>query len=63
MYELIPELKVQPRDRLRSERFPICSGSSSSAEKHRGMYSMNEVMDMAVRFGGVHGEAGDAFHP
>lgn len=50
MYELIPELKVQPRDRLRSERFPhLQRVIFLGPEKHRGMYSMNEVMDMAVQ--------------
>jgi len=50
MYELVPELRSQPRDRLRSERFPhLRRVLFLGPEKHRGMYSMNEVMAMGVQ--------------
>ncbi len=50
MYELVPELKTHPRDRLRSEKFPhLRRVVFLGPEKHRGMYSMNEVMAMAVQ--------------
>lgn len=50
LYELVPELKIQPRDRLRSERFPhLQRVIFLGPEKHRGMYSMNEVMAMAAQ--------------
>lgn len=50
LYELVPELKVQPRDKLRSERFPhLQRVIFLGPEKHRGMYSMNEVMAMAAQ--------------
>lgn len=50
LYELVPELKTQPRDRLRSERFPhLQRVIFLGPEKHRGMYSMNEVMAMAAQ--------------
>ncbi len=50
LYELIPELKTQPRDKLRSEKFPhLRRVLFLGPEKHRGLYSMNEVMAMAVQ--------------
>jgi len=50
LYELIPELKTHPRDKLRSERFPhLRRVLFLGPEKHRGLYSMNEVMAMAVQ--------------
>lgn len=50
MYELVPELRTQPRDRLRSARFPhLQRVLFLGPEKHRGMYSMNEVMVMAAQ--------------
>ena len=50
LYELVPELKIQPRDKLRSERFPhLQRVIFLGPEKHRGMYSMNEVMAMAAQ--------------
>ncbi|MDW5562129.1 MAG: AMP-binding protein [Methanomassiliicoccus sp.] len=49
IYELVPELKTQPRDKLHSERFPhLKRVLFLGPEKHRGMYSMNEVMAMSV---------------
>lgn len=50
IYELVPELKVQPREHLRSERFPhLKRVLFLGPEKHRGLYSMNEVMSMGVQ--------------
>ena len=50
LYELVPELRTQPRDKLRSERFPhLQRVVFLGPEKHRGMYSMNEVMAMAAQ--------------
>jgi len=49
LYELIPELKTQPRDRLRSERYPhLRRVLFLGPEKHRGMYSWNELLAMSV---------------
>ncbi|HQM67570.1 MAG TPA: AMP-binding protein [Methanomassiliicoccales archaeon] len=49
LYELVPELRAQPRDRLRSERFPhLRRVLFMGPEKHRGMYSWNEVLAMSV---------------
>ncbi|MCL2296566.1 MAG: AMP-binding protein [Methanomassiliicoccaceae archaeon] len=50
IYELIPELKTQPRDMLRSERYPhLKRVMFLGSEKHRGMYSMPEVMAMSCQ--------------
>ncbi len=52
LYELIPELKTQPRDRLRSERYPhLRRVLFLGPEKHRGMYSWNELLAMSVAVG------------
>lgn len=52
LYELVPELKTQPRDRLRSERFPgLKRVFFLGAEKHRGLYSWNELVAMAGQTG------------
>ena len=49
LYELVPELRTQPRDRLRSERFPhLRRVLFMGPEKHRGMYSWNEVLAISV---------------
>jgi fatty-acyl-CoA synthase len=49
LYELVPELREQPRDKLRSPRFPhLRRVLFLGPQKHRGMYSMNEVMAMAA---------------
>jgi len=49
LYELVPELRTQPRDRLRSERFPhLRRVLFMGPEKHRGKYSWNEVLAMSV---------------
>ncbi|MDR1954757.1 MAG: AMP-binding protein, partial [Candidatus Methanoplasma sp.] len=48
IYELIPELKTQPRETLRSEKYPhLRRVMFLGSEKHRGMYSMPEVMSMS----------------
>jgi len=50
MYELIPELRTQPRDKLHTERFPhLQRVMFLGPEKHRGMYSMPEVMALAAQ--------------
>jgi fatty-acyl-CoA synthase len=50
LYELIPELKALPRDALRSERYPhLKRVLFMGPEKHRGMYSWNELMSMSVQ--------------
>jgi fatty-acyl-CoA synthase len=50
MYELVPELKEQPRDKLRSAKYPhLKRVLFLGPEKHRGLYSMNEVMAMAAQ--------------
>lgn len=48
-YELVPELKTQPRGHLKSEKFPhLKRVFYLGAEKHRGMYSMPEVIGMSA---------------
>ncbi len=48
LYELVPELKEQPRDLLRSERYPhLRRVLFMGPEKHRGMYSWNELLAMS----------------
>ena len=48
VYDLVPELKTQARGQLESRRFPhlrrVCF---LGQEKHRGMYSLPEVMALA----------------
>jgi fatty-acyl-CoA synthase len=45
IYELIPELKTAPRGCLNSEKFPFLkSVIYVGQQKHRGMYSFNEVL-------------------
>ena len=47
--ELIPELKNSPRGKLESARYPhLKRVMFLGGEKHRGMYSLNEVMSLAV---------------
>ena len=44
VYELVPELKEQPRGRLRSPTYPhLKRVFFLGPEKHRGMYSINEL--------------------
>jgi fatty-acyl-CoA synthase len=48
LYELVPELRAQPRGELRSARYPhlkrVCF---LGPEKHRGLYSLPEVLALA----------------
>ena len=49
MNHLVPELKTQPRGELKSARYPhLKRVMFLGGEKHRGMYSLNEVMSLAV---------------
>ncbi|SDO65450.1 AMP-binding protein [Desulforhopalus singaporensis] len=49
MYELVPELKTHPRGQLRSSRYPSLKRVFFlGPEKHRGVYSIAEVMSLAV---------------
>ena len=48
MYELLPELRTQPRGHLRSTRFPHLKRLFFlGPEKHRGIFSMMELMSLA----------------
>ena len=48
IYELIPELKTQQRGYLKSEKFPhLKRVIFLGHEKHRGMYSVSEVLLLA----------------
>jgi len=50
MYTLVPELKTQPRENIHSEKYPYLKRVCFlGPEKHRGMYSMNEVKSMACQ--------------
>ncbi|MDR1325363.1 MAG: AMP-binding protein [Treponema sp.] len=45
VYELVPELKIAPRGYLNSEKYPLLkSVIYVGPQKHRGMYSMAEVL-------------------
>ena len=45
VYELVPELKIQERGSLKSEKFPFLEHVIYvGQEKHRGMYNTNELM-------------------
>lgn len=47
MYELVPELKIQQRGRLRSEKFPeLRNVVYIGQEKQRGMYNVPELLLM-----------------
>lgn len=49
VYELIPELRAQERGYLKSERFPhLKRVFFMGQEKHRGMYSIPEIMAMGA---------------
>ena len=49
VYELIPELKEHPRGALKSEKYPhLRRVFFLGPEKHRGMYSLNELLALAV---------------
>ncbi|HBO98251.1 MAG TPA: AMP-binding protein [Verrucomicrobia bacterium] len=48
VYGLLPELKVQPRGRLQSARYPHMKRVLFlGGRKNRGMYSLNEIKDLA----------------
>jgi len=48
IYTLVPELKTQPRGSLNSEKFPhLKRVIFLGPQKHKGMYSMTEVMSLA----------------
>jgi fatty-acyl-CoA synthase len=50
IYELVPELREQPRGKLKSARFPFLKRVFFlGPEKHRGMYSMHEVMELSCQ--------------
>ena len=50
VYDLVPELKTQPRDSFHSEKYPhLRRVVHLGPEKHRGMYSMNEVKSLACQ--------------
>jgi fatty-acyl-CoA synthase len=50
IYELIPELREQPRGCLASAKFPLLKRVMFlGPEKHRGMYSINEVQALACQ--------------
>ncbi|WP_319479802.1 AMP-binding protein [uncultured Draconibacterium sp.] len=45
IFELVPELKTQPRGKLKSEKFPqLRNVGFIGQQKHRGMYSTDELM-------------------
>jgi fatty-acyl-CoA synthase len=53
IYELVPELKTAPRGHLNSEKFPFLkSVIYAGQQKHRGMYSFNEVLLLGRHTGG-----------
>jgi len=50
IYELVPELKVQPRDKFHSEKYPhLKRAMFLGPQKHRGMYSISEIMSLACQ--------------
>jgi len=52
VYELVPELRVQERGRLASARFPhLKRVFFLGLEKHRGMYSIPEILAMSAMTG------------
>ena len=47
--KLVPELKIQPRGELKSAAYPCLKRVMFlGGEKHRGIYSLNEVLALAV---------------
>ena len=49
IYTLVPELKEQPRGELKSAKYPhLKRVMFLGGEKHRGMYSLNEVLALSV---------------
>ena len=52
MYELVPELKEQPRGQLKSKKYPFLKRVFFlGPEKYRGMYSINELQSVSVMTG------------
>jgi len=50
LYQLIPELKEQPRDILHTDKFPhLRRVFFLGPEKHRGMYSWNELLALGAQ--------------
>ncbi|MDR2866864.1 MAG: AMP-binding protein, partial [Methanomassiliicoccaceae archaeon] len=50
IYDLIPELKLQPREKVHTEKYPhLRSVIFLGPRKHRGMYSMAEIMSLACQ--------------
>lgn len=50
IYELIPELREQPRGALKANNYPhLKRVFFLGPEKHRGMYSLNELLVLAVQ--------------
>jgi fatty-acyl-CoA synthase len=50
LYDLVPELRTQPRGSLKSAAYPhLRRVFYLGPQKHRGMYSMPELMAMAVQ--------------
>ncbi|GFM36589.1 AMP-binding protein [Desulfovibrio psychrotolerans] len=53
IFDLIPELKTQPRGKLQCPNFPhLKRVMFLGAEKHRGMYSVPEIMSMKAMVSG-----------
>ena len=49
IYTLVPELREQPRGALKSAKYPhLKRVMFLGGEKHRGMYSLNEVLALSV---------------
>ncbi|MDD2317740.1 MAG: AMP-binding protein [Desulfobacterales bacterium] len=49
LYDLVPELKTQPRGFLKTEKFPhLKRVMFLGQEKHRGMYSVPEILALAA---------------
>ncbi len=58
IYDLIPELREQPRGELKIAAYPhLKRVIFLGPEKHRGMYSLNEVLALAVQTSAVDYEA------
>jgi len=61
LYELVPEMRTQPRDSLRSERYPnLRRVIFMGPEKHRGMYSLAELMSLSCQVSDEEYEAAKA---
>ena len=50
IYELIPELKMQPRETFHTNKYPnLKDVIFLGPQKHRGMYSMSEIMSLSCQ--------------